>query len=156
VIIHNCVRCKKCGTMIESFHRHDFKWCPCVDENGEHNGIAVDGGKDYLRRVGNLDNYEEMSVTTDDDEKEEEVVSVTKVARTYVCYQSVDSDRVEAVQALLDGLEAFPHLRVGQLISNARACCPVANTYDDEFYISDERFGLMIRYYIKKRKEETS
>ena len=157
MIIRNRVRCKKCDTIIVSHDRHDFKWCQCVDENGEPNGVAVDGGKDYLRRIGNLDGYEELSITTDDkkelievnsEKKLEEVMSGTKVGRTFVCYQSVDPDRVEAVQALLDGLNEFPALRVGQLICNARKCCPIAQEYDDEYYISDERFGRMIRDYI--------
>lgn len=69
MIIHNKARCKKCDTVIESKHRHDFVWCECLDEDGRHNGIAVDGGKEYLRRVGKLEDYEELS--TNDDGKAE-------------------------------------------------------------------------------------
>lgn len=36
------VKCLKCGDIIQSLHRHDFKWCKCKS-------IAVDGGGDYLR-----------------------------------------------------------------------------------------------------------
>lgn len=43
-IIRNSAKCRLCGDEIESKHRHDFKSCVC----GE---IAVDGGKDYLRRM---------------------------------------------------------------------------------------------------------
>lgn len=50
----NAVRCKICDEVIESKHRHDMKWC-----KGGH--IAVDGGPSYLRRVGDLDCYEELS-----------------------------------------------------------------------------------------------
>lgn len=39
------VKCLKCGTIMKSYTRHDFKWCPC--EN-----IFVDGGDDYLRFGG--------------------------------------------------------------------------------------------------------
>ena len=53
-IIHNRIRCKKCGEIIESFTVHDFKWCPC-------GSVAVDGGKDYLRRCGNREDYEDLS-----------------------------------------------------------------------------------------------
>ena len=60
-IIHNRVVCKKCHEIIESIHRHDFVWCACVDEEGQPNGIAVDGGTDYLRRIGDLDGYIEIS-----------------------------------------------------------------------------------------------
>jgi len=55
-IIVNKIKCKKCGDVIESTHRHDFKFCKC-------GAVAVDGGKDYLRRIGSEENYEELSVT---------------------------------------------------------------------------------------------
>ena len=45
-IIVKMIRCKKCGDVIESTHRHYFKFCKC-------GAVAVDGGKDYLRRCGN-------------------------------------------------------------------------------------------------------
>lgn len=53
-IISNKARCFKCQTLIESKHRHDFVTCKC-------GAISVDGGKDYLRRVGDLDNFIELS-----------------------------------------------------------------------------------------------
>lgn len=53
-IIKNKIRCKKCGDVIESTHRHDFKFCKC-------GAVAVDGGKDYLRRCGNREDWEELS-----------------------------------------------------------------------------------------------
>jgi hypothetical protein len=54
MIIVNQVRCKKCGDEPYSAHRHDFKYCTC-------GSIAVDGGQEYLRRVGDPHNYEDMS-----------------------------------------------------------------------------------------------
>lgn len=77
----------------------------------------------------------------------------TKVGKTFICYQSVDFNRVEAVQALIDALDEFPDLRIGQLINNARGSCPVAQLYDDEFHISDERFGRMLRDYSEKMRK---
>ena len=53
-IITNKIRCKKCGDIIESTHRHDFKFCKC-------GAVAVDGGKDYLRRCGNREVLVELS-----------------------------------------------------------------------------------------------
>lgn len=53
-IIVNKIRCRKCGDIIESKYRHDFKFCEC-------GSIAVDGGKDYLRREGNYEDWEELS-----------------------------------------------------------------------------------------------
>ena len=54
MIIHNKIKCLKCGDVIESVHRHDFKWCSC-------GACAVDGGKDYLRRIGNPGDWEDLS-----------------------------------------------------------------------------------------------
>lgn len=55
-IIHNRARCRKCDDVIESYNRHDFVWCKC-------GAIAVDGGKDYLRRVGNPIDFDDLSET---------------------------------------------------------------------------------------------
>ena len=53
-IVINKVRCKKCGDVIESTYCHDFKFCKC-------GAVAVDGGKDYLRRCGKREDWEELS-----------------------------------------------------------------------------------------------
>ena len=45
-IISNKIKCKKCGDVIESKNTNDYKRCSC-------GAIAVDGGKDYLKRIGN-------------------------------------------------------------------------------------------------------
>lgn len=50
----NCIRCTKCNDIIESKHRHDFKFCTC-------GAVAVDGGHDYLRRCGKIEDFEELS-----------------------------------------------------------------------------------------------
>lgn len=55
-IVVNKIRCNKCGDEIESIDRHDFKYCKC-------GAVAVDGGKDYLRRCGNREDWEELSQT---------------------------------------------------------------------------------------------
>lgn len=54
----NKIKCKKCGDIIESYNVHDFKYCKC-------GAVAVDGGQEYLRRLGNLEDYEELSHTID-------------------------------------------------------------------------------------------
>lgn len=59
-IISNQIKCLICGDTPFSAHRHDFKYCKC-------GSVAVDGGQDYLRRTGNLEDYEEQSVTLDSD-----------------------------------------------------------------------------------------
>lgn len=50
------------GTILQSFNQHDF--CSYIDKNGK--SYAVDGGVAYLRRVCDSDDYEELSVFTDD------------------------------------------------------------------------------------------
>lgn len=54
-VLRNAARCLKCDTVIESTHVHDFKYCPCKS-------IFVDGGKEYIRRGGDLDAMEDLSV----------------------------------------------------------------------------------------------
>lgn len=54
-----------CEDVITSDNRHDFRYCKCK-------GLAVDGGSWYLRRVGDIDHCEEMSVKYADVKKEED------------------------------------------------------------------------------------
>ena len=53
-ILVNKIKCKKCGDIIESKSVHDFKFCKC-------GSVAVDGGHDYLRRVGTFGDWEDQS-----------------------------------------------------------------------------------------------
>jgi hypothetical protein len=45
------LKCKLCGDIIESKHRHDFVMCSCES-------CFVDGGKDYFRWGGEIENVE--------------------------------------------------------------------------------------------------
>lgn len=54
-IISNKIKCTKCGNIIESKSTNDYKRCSCGT-------VAIDGGKDYLKRIGNEEDYEEMSI----------------------------------------------------------------------------------------------
>lgn len=59
-ILKNKAKCLKCGDIIESKHRHDFVFCKCGD-------LAVDGGKDYLRRLfENKEDWEDLSEVVDE------------------------------------------------------------------------------------------
>ena len=49
----NRIKCKKCEDVIESMHVHDFKF-------GSRGSVAVDGGNEYVRRIGLPENYEEL------------------------------------------------------------------------------------------------
>lgn len=50
----NKAKCAKCGDIIESKHRHDYKECSC-------HSIMVDGGLDYIRRGGKPEDIIELS-----------------------------------------------------------------------------------------------
>jgi len=50
----NIARCALCGDIIESTYRHHFVSCKC----GE---ISLDGGTDYCRGVGNLENFKRLT-----------------------------------------------------------------------------------------------
>ena len=54
-ILVNRIQCNKCKDIIESTSTHDFNFCRC-------GAVAVDGGKDYLRRWGNREDQEECSI----------------------------------------------------------------------------------------------
>lgn len=53
-IKRNAVKCKHCGQVVESRYTHDFVLCKC-------GRVAVDGGKEYLRRLGDSNDYTELS-----------------------------------------------------------------------------------------------
>ena len=53
-IINNKIKCKKCGDIIESKSTNGYKKCSCGT-------VAIDGGKDYLKRIDNEEDYEELS-----------------------------------------------------------------------------------------------
>ena len=53
-IISNKIKCKKCGDIIESTSTNDYKRCSC-------GAVAIDGGKDYLKRIGKEKDYIELS-----------------------------------------------------------------------------------------------
>ena len=60
MIIQNAATCLSCGDFIVSKHRHDFVECTC-------GAIAVDGGQDYLRRIGDFTNATDQSWSLDSD-----------------------------------------------------------------------------------------
>jgi len=45
------VKCNKCNSIIESLHSHDFVTCSCGK-------VSIDGGSEYLRIVGDSEDYE--------------------------------------------------------------------------------------------------
>lgn len=61
MILHNRIRCLLCDDVIESTHVYDFRWCEC-------GAVAVDGGRDFLKRCGT--DWEDLSEVVDDDWRE--------------------------------------------------------------------------------------
>lgn len=58
-IIRNRAKCLLCGDIVESVSVHDYRECSC-------GAMAVDGGKSYLRRMGNPSQIEELDEFEDD------------------------------------------------------------------------------------------
>ena len=60
-IIRNSAICKKCKDEIESKYRHDFVTCKC-------GAISIDGGKEYGRWIGQLEDFEDTSIIEENNE----------------------------------------------------------------------------------------
>jgi len=69
-LIQNQVRCNRCGDEPYSASVHDYKECKC-------GSIAVDGGLSYTRRVGNINEYTEISMSLE----EEVIADITSAAK---------------------------------------------------------------------------
>ena len=52
-LIRNAARCRKCGDVIESKHRHDFVRCEC-------GAIYIDGGLSYAQGGGDPSSFESL------------------------------------------------------------------------------------------------
>lgn len=59
----NRAKCKICNDVVQSNNQHDFVTCKCGK-------IAVDGGSQYLKRMGNPNDIEEMFVNYNDIKKD--------------------------------------------------------------------------------------
>lgn len=81
VIVRNSVRCSRCGVEIVSAYRHDFRSCRC-------GAVSVDGGHDYLRRVGDGP-FEDTSIVVPDEPRthllEHSDVQVFNVHHSALC-----------------------------------------------------------------------
>jgi ribosomal protein L37AE/L43A len=63
-LLINAAKCRKCGDTIVSRHRHDFVRCKC-------GAIAIDGGLDYARAVGNFNDFQFITEYEEGEEKDE-------------------------------------------------------------------------------------
>lgn len=98
-LIRNAIKTPD-GTVIESTYRHDFV-CH-TDANGER--YCVDGGRDYLRRVGAMD-YEDMSLYDDEPHEVQRNVlkwgSYGKDGKSPVRYIPIAEMETDHIQAVL-------------------------------------------------------
>lgn len=75
MILSNQVRCVKCGDEPYSGWRHDFRHCEC-------GAVAVDGGMDYLRRIGDPADMVEMSIQITEDDYDALVKAMNDDSKT--------------------------------------------------------------------------
>ena len=64
-IIKHAVRCVHCGAEVESRHRDDLKVHSCEEmrlTRGPGGRLVVDGGKNYRRRIGRVNDFAEASL----------------------------------------------------------------------------------------------
>ena len=54
------MKCKCCGEVIESLSTYHFVSCRC-------DKCSIDGGKEYLKRIGNLSDFIEMCEYEEDE-----------------------------------------------------------------------------------------
>jgi hypothetical protein len=62
----NRARCANCNDIIESKHHHDWVNCSCFKNDNPNEGIFIDGGQEYFRGGGKLENL----IRIDDDGNE--------------------------------------------------------------------------------------
>lgn len=60
VVLENKCQCRLCGDVIESKSRHSFVTCKC-------GAIFTDGGTEYIRRGGSLEDIIDLSKTYEEE-----------------------------------------------------------------------------------------
>lgn len=118
----NKAKCRLCGDIIESFHRHDYVRCTC----GE---IAVDGGLDYMRCIAkDWSNF----IRVDADGKEYEIILKNEEAPTGQQETQTEPQPEQALeqpqlrenalillQEMIKSYESLPHHAMHAPASNA-------------------------------------
>jgi len=104
--MRNRAKCKKCESIIESFHVHDYVQCKC-------GAIAIDGGSDYLKIIyDNIDDFLRI-----DDEGNEIVVKLgSKETKELINDKPMDkwpvtpsrSDLLHELDAMIENIDKLP------------------------------------------------
>jgi predicted RNA-binding Zn-ribbon protein involved in translation (DUF1610 family) len=89
LILRNRARCTHCGQEIESLHRHDFRCCSCGK-------MAVDGGRDYIRRIGN--DWVDTSIVAqvEEDDSSAEAITLAFEERLRTGWRPAPNDYIDA------------------------------------------------------------
>jgi hypothetical protein len=104
MIVENAAVCLSCGDKIFSRHRHDFVNCTC-------GAIWVDGGQEYLRRVGDFENAMDLSWSLPDDVYKECAEAaqdaVEKISLDEKAFRFLYNEDAMAVEKTADGIRKF-------------------------------------------------
>ena len=100
--MRNRAKCKLCGDIIESFHRHDFVSCKCEE-------ISIDGGQQYYRCAAkNWDNF----LRLDDDNNEIPIKVITEEPKQSEPVKEPETLTLDIKLSMLDemikGIERMP------------------------------------------------
>lgn len=141
MIVTNKVKCDLCGDVIESTHRHDFKWCSCKN-------VAVDGGKDYLKRLFKENKFTDLSVEIEDPIEDEDYGLEGSVpVKEYVSTLPTAAEFLEAetkVDEILDGIVQDLHMLSDDIHDNM--------LYYEEDYMLEDTYNQSQAVYDKMVK----
>jgi hypothetical protein len=85
MILQNQIRCLKCKDEPSSSHRHDYVECAC-------GAVAVAGGLDYLKRIGDSGDWKDISIT---------IPAGLSLKLTDMIYQAVKNDGIPNAKDVL-------------------------------------------------------
>lgn len=143
MILSNQVRCHKCGDTPFSGSRHDYKPCRC-------GSIAVDGGMAYLRRVGDISGYDDMSIEIPDDVSKEALSEIAVVREKNMLIMSRESvTRVLQKAGIINEVPVEAKEAANELVfwcaetgrNDLGVLCAIARAYRD----NDVEFKAMAR-----------
>jgi hypothetical protein len=63
----NIAKCLNCGDTVESKSRHDWVTCRCYTGEADTHGFFLDGGEEYGRYGGCIEDLEWLEGEEDDD-----------------------------------------------------------------------------------------
>lgn len=105
--MRNRAKCKLCGDLLESFHRHDYVQC-------KYKAIAIDGGTDYCRCFAvDWNNF----IRIDDEDKEIIPEIIEKDAEEKKKEEGISEmeappltreDHIKSIQSIIDRCESLP------------------------------------------------